>query len=47
MSVAVFIAHRSDPFKVKELALAYWTVSGALLMAGGGAFSLDALLRRR
>src|SRR5688572_29008146 len=29
MSVAAFHAHADDPLKVKELALAYWTISGA------------------
>ena len=42
MSVAAFMAHAADPFKVKELALAYWTMAGALMMTGGGKFSLDA-----
>lgn len=44
MSTAVFIHHRLDPLQVKELALAYWTIAGALIAAGGGCFSLDALL---
>ncbi len=44
MSVAVFIHHAPDPLKVKELALAYWTMSGALLLIGGGAFSLEVKL---
>ncbi len=42
MSVAAFIAHASDPFQVKELALAYWTMAGFLILSGGGIFSLDA-----
>ena len=46
MSVAAFIAHSSDPFKVKEMALAYWTISGALICLGGGKFSLDAKLKK-
>ena len=41
MSVAVFLRHGADPFQVKELALAYWTMSGALLFMGGGKFSLS------
>lgn len=48
MSVAAFIRHASDPFKVKELALCYWTMAGALTLMGGGRLSGDAwLLRRR
>ncbi len=45
MSVAAFLAHRADPFPVKELALAYWTVSGALVLLGGGRFTLGRLLK--
>jgi len=45
MAVAAFIKHGADPLKRKELALAYWTVSGALMFLGSGRFSLDYLLR--
>ncbi len=45
MSVAAFLAHRADPLSVKELALAYWTVSGALVLLGGGRFTLGRLLK--
>lgn len=31
----------------KELALAFWTISGALIMTGGGRWSLDHLFRRK
>ncbi len=44
MSVAAFIAHSKDPLQVKELALAYWTASGALILLGGGEWSLDKIL---
>lgn len=47
MSVAAFLQHAADPFRVKELALAYWTMAGTLLPTGAGALSLDALIRRR
>ncbi len=47
MTVAAFLQHAQDPLKVKELALAYWTMAGALVCLGGGAHSLDARLRRR
>lgn len=45
MSVAAFIRHSADPFSTKELALAYWTMAGALLLTGGGRLSLDYFLR--
>jgi putative oxidoreductase len=41
MSVASFIAHQNDSFAVKELALAYLAMSGALMFTGGGQYSLD------
>lgn len=41
MTVAAFITHRADAFQVKELALAYWAMSGALVFLGSGAFGLD------
>jgi len=47
MSVAAFIRHAADPMKVKELAFAYWAISGALLLMGGGRYSLGALVRRK
>lgn len=46
MTVAAFVAHASDPFKAKELALAYWAVSGMLILTGGGRFSLSNLFRK-
>lgn len=45
MGVAAFIAHAQDPLKVKELALAYWAMSGTLILTGAGYFSLDAAMR--
>lgn len=44
MAVAAFVAHAADPLQKKELALAYWTIAGALMMTGGGRFSLDSKL---
>src|SRR3990167_103109 len=38
MSVAAFIRHADDPFSVKELALAYWTMAGAIMLTGAGPF---------
>jgi putative oxidoreductase len=45
MSVAAFIKHAPDPFQVKELALAYWSISGAYIFLGAGAFSFDHVIR--
>ncbi len=47
MTVAAFMAHGSDPLKVKELALAYWCVSGGLVALGGGLFSMDFLFGKK
>jgi hypothetical protein len=47
MSVAAFVAHKADPLKVKELALAYWALSGALLLMGGGSFSLGTKIGKK
>ncbi len=46
MGVAVFIRHAQDPFARKELALAYGTIAGALLLTGAGPLSLDGLIGR-
>jgi len=47
MFVAAFLVHGADPFAKKELALLYLVVFAFLALAGGGQFSLDAILRRR
>lgn len=47
MSTAAFLAHAADPFSTKELALAYWTMSGAVILLGPGRFSLDHVLFNR
>jgi uncharacterized membrane protein YphA (DoxX/SURF4 family) len=39
--------HATDPYQKKELALAYVVIGLAILIAGPGRFSLDALLARR
>lgn len=46
MSVAAFIRHSQDPFKVKELALAYWTAASALMFTGAGTLSLDSVISK-
>jgi len=47
MVVAAFVKHADDPFKRKELALAYWTISGALIGLGAGKFSLDCWIQKK
>jgi putative oxidoreductase len=44
MFTAVFIAHKNDPLKVKELALAYLTMATTVLISGAGYFSVDKLI---
>lgn len=44
MAVAAFQQHAADPFKEKEVALAYGVVSLALIFSGPGRFSIDALI---
>ena len=46
MSVAAFKVHAADPLQVKELALAYWTISFAILFTGPGNYSVDRLRNR-
>lgn len=41
MMVAAWVKHGQDPFKVKELALAYGAVAGLLIITGAGRWSLD------
>lgn len=44
MFVAGFIQHSSDPFAVKEKALIYLVIFTALLIFGGGKYSINELL---
>jgi putative oxidoreductase len=41
MSVAIFLQHAGDPLSKKELAMAYWTMAGALVLTGSGKYSID------
>lgn len=47
MAVAVLDAHAGDPFRKKELAMAYGAVALALLNTGPGRWALDAKLFAR
>jgi len=47
MGVAAFIKHGADPFKVKELALAYFVAAGAVMLLGAGKLSLDHVIQTR
>lgn len=40
MTVAAFVRHAPDPFKVKEMALAYWAFAGMFMLTGPGRFTL-------
>ena len=41
MRVAAFLHHANDALAVKELALAYWAMAGALVLTGGGPYALE------
>lgn len=45
MTVALFVVHADDPWKAKELSAVYLAGFISVLLAGGGLFSLDAVLR--
>jgi putative oxidoreductase len=47
MAIAVLDAHAGDPFRKRELALAYGTVALVLLHTGPGRWALDAKLFRQ
>lgn len=44
MATAFFLFHAADPWDVKELAFLYGSASLALILTGGGKYSLDAKL---
>ena len=46
MAVAIFIMHAPDPLQKKELALAYWTGSFFLVLAGSGKLGLDVMFSK-
>lgn len=47
MATAFFIVHAADPFQRKELALVFLIAFTVIFLAGPGARSLDAKLKRR
>jgi putative oxidoreductase len=47
MVVAFFLVHAGDPFGNRELALLYLAGFVAILLLGGGRWSLDRLIHRR
>ena len=46
MGVAAFVAHGSDPFGKKEMALLYLGIMVLFLCTGAGRFSLDRLIKK-
>ncbi|MHB9055292.1 MAG: DoxX family protein [Paludibacteraceae bacterium] len=44
MAVAAFVAHGTDPFEKKEMALLYLAVYVTLLLTGSGKFAIDTLI---
>lgn len=47
MAVAVLVRHGGQAFAERELAVLYGVAAVALLLAGGGRFALDSVIRRR
>jgi len=46
MAVAFFLAHASDPFNRKEMALLYLLIALFFFFRGGGKYSLDAVMEK-
>ena len=46
MSVAIFIVHEDDGFKVQEKAILYLAAYFVLFIQGSGKYSVDSLLRK-
>ena len=46
MGVAFFVAHKADPWQVKELPFLFGAVALSFIFTGGGCYSLDSLLCR-
>ena len=47
MGVAAFMAHASDPWKAKELAIVYMFGYVFLFISGPGKFSVDAMISKK
>lgn len=47
MAVAAFVAHGSDPFSGKEMALLYFFTSLFFMMFGAGRWSVDQMLAKK
>jgi putative oxidoreductase len=47
MGVVLFVVDASLPWKAREVVMLYFAASLALLLVGGGRWSLDAVVRRR
>lgn len=47
MGVAAFVAHASDPFEKKEMALLYLFISLFFLLHGAGRWSVDYIITKK
>lgn len=47
MSVAAFIVHAQDAFRVKEMAILYLLIYVVLLLAGPGKYSIDRMISKK
>ena len=47
LGVAAFVVHGPDPFKAKELAVMYFFIYTALIISGGGKYSLDYFIKKK
>lgn len=47
MAIAFFVAHKTDPFMMKELPFLYCLLCIPVFILGSGRYSLDAVLQKR
>ena len=47
MATAAFVAHASDPYRTKELAVVYLAIAVTFMLTGAGRYSIDGLIGRK